>query len=331
MKGFCPSCEKESELTRIRRVEILNIKGEQIPVEVDFFVCEECGVEFDNPDPDYDYLKVAYEEYRRRKGMVQPEEIRAFREKYGLTQRELSALAGFGGATLSRYENGALQDEAHDTLLRLLMGPSDLLKVIEEKPHALSPEKRERIVQQLREEIEKARLRSLFDALPHYRQPSIWNGYRMVDIERLLNVVKRLCFRAKVPKTKLNKLLFYVDFFHYKNAGRSITGLCYVHLPLGPVPDGNNAILEHLQTIDPHITRTEEPVRDAIAEYFSCESEPEAGVLTYAEEQTVFQVAERFREFTAAQIVQFSHEEEGYCRTQQHELISYEFAKQLRI
>ena len=157
MKGFCPSCEKDSELNRIRREEILDIKGEQIPVEVDFFVCEECGVEFDNPDPDYDPLKVAYKEYRRRKGMVQPQEIRAFREKYDLTQRELSALAGFGGATLSRYENGALQDEAHDVLLRLIMEPTRLLEVIEEKPHTLSPEKRDAIMQQLRDEIEKSR------------------------------------------------------------------------------------------------------------------------------------------------------------------------------
>jgi YgiT-type zinc finger domain-containing protein len=66
MKGFCPSCEKESELTRIRRVENLNIKGEMIPVPVDYFVCTECGEEFDNPAPDYDPLAIAYRDYRRR-------------------------------------------------------------------------------------------------------------------------------------------------------------------------------------------------------------------------------------------------------------------------
>jgi hypothetical protein len=34
---------------------------------------------------------------------------------------------GQGGATLSRYENGALQSEAHDQLLKLVMQPENLL------------------------------------------------------------------------------------------------------------------------------------------------------------------------------------------------------------
>lgn len=67
MKGFCPSCEMETELVHIQRVENINIKGEVIPIEVDVFRCTECKEEFDNPDPAYDPLAAAYQEYRRRK------------------------------------------------------------------------------------------------------------------------------------------------------------------------------------------------------------------------------------------------------------------------
>jgi YgiT-type zinc finger domain-containing protein len=67
MKDFCPFCEKETELSHIQAVEEIQIKGESIPVEVDYFRCTECGEEFDNPDPTYDSLALAYQEYRNRK------------------------------------------------------------------------------------------------------------------------------------------------------------------------------------------------------------------------------------------------------------------------
>ena len=44
----------------------------------------------------------------RGKGMLQPEEIRAFREWRGLTQKEFSDLLGIGIATLNRYLKMAL-------------------------------------------------------------------------------------------------------------------------------------------------------------------------------------------------------------------------------
>jgi len=37
-------------------------------------------------------------------------------------------------------------------------------------------------------------------------------------------------------KTKLFKLLYYLDFIHFRETGRSVTGLDYFALPYGPVP-----------------------------------------------------------------------------------------------
>jgi hypothetical protein len=73
MKGFCPSCEKETELSRVCRVDNLVIQEETISVDVDFFTCLQCGGEFDNPDTSYDPLRIAYKEYHRRKGGVDNE------------------------------------------------------------------------------------------------------------------------------------------------------------------------------------------------------------------------------------------------------------------
>jgi putative zinc finger/helix-turn-helix YgiT family protein len=331
MKGFCPACEKESELTRVRRVEDLHVKGEIIPVEIDYFVCAECGAEFDNPAPDYDPLAAAYQEYRRRKGMLQPQEIAAFREKYHLTQRELSMLLGFGGATLSRYENGALQDEAHDNLMRLIMAPENLLAEVNRKSQALSAEKLHALIHQLNDEIGGVELTTYLRRRSGYNAKNIYNGLKDIDINRLLNAVKLLCYQTTVYKTKLNKLLFYADFKHFKQHGASITGLCYAHIPYGPVPDQFEFIFEKLIEIDPALVREEDAALDCSAEYFRCEAEPDKSVFSLTELEVLIQVKDFFRAFSAREIKDYSHEEEGYKQTRNSELISYAFAAQLRL
>ena len=163
MKGLCASCEKETNLEIVKAKEVLEVRGEEINVAAEYFKCAECGVEFENTRG-HDAFNDAYREYRRRHNMLQPESIRDWRKSYGLTQRELSDLLGWGGATLSRYENGALQVDAHEKVLRLAMEPHNLLKLIGESPDALSNEKRERLVKELHDaELEACSFEYVFE------------------------------------------------------------------------------------------------------------------------------------------------------------------------
>ena len=61
--------------------------------------------------------------------MLNPEDIRSYRSRRGLTQKEFSDLLGIGIATLNRYENGALQSEAHDRIIKLAMEPQNFLNL----------------------------------------------------------------------------------------------------------------------------------------------------------------------------------------------------------
>lgn len=55
--------------------------------------------------------------------------------------------------------------------------------------------------------------------------------------EKLLQAIVFFAWNTKnCSKTKLLKLLFLLDFEHFKLTGRSVTGLRYSALPLGPVP-----------------------------------------------------------------------------------------------
>lgn len=63
--------------------------------------------------------RITVETYRQL-GLLTPDEIRAGREKLGLTQAELQSLLGLGGNSLSRWEKGRIyQARSMDTLLKL--------------------------------------------------------------------------------------------------------------------------------------------------------------------------------------------------------------------
>lgn len=55
--------------------------------------------------------------------------------------------------------------------------------------------------------------------------------------ERLINAIIYFARNTKYcGKTKLMKLLFYLDFSYFKQTGKSVTGLVYEAWPMGPVP-----------------------------------------------------------------------------------------------
>jgi len=59
--------------------------------------------------------------YRKKYGLLSADEIRAIRERFGLTQSQLAKLLHLGGNTISRWESGRnVQTEAMEMLLRLI-------------------------------------------------------------------------------------------------------------------------------------------------------------------------------------------------------------------
>jgi putative zinc finger/helix-turn-helix YgiT family protein len=330
MKGICPNCEKETELELVHRVEDIKVRGEAIKVEVKYYKCKNCGEEFEDPRSDEDPLDKAYREYRRRYGMMQPEEVRDFRKKFGLTQYEMSRLLGWGGATLSRYENGALQDETHEKALRLAMDPRNLLKLIEGTLDVLSEEKRDRLIKELSAaEEETCSLERVYEERFGKYEATELSGYRKLDLAKLFNAILYFC-KGGVLKTKLNKLLFYADFKHFKDYAVSITGVRYAHIPFGPAPD--KYALYFATLIENGAIKVEEDViGEFIGEEFISVKEPDFSLFSDSELKILATVKEYFKDFTANRITDFSHDEKGYKETAQGDTISYEYANELKL
>ncbi len=58
-------------------------------------------------------------------------------------------MLGWKETTLSKYENGALQEESQDTLLKFAQEPINLLQLIKRKPEAVNSDKRATLIEQL--------------------------------------------------------------------------------------------------------------------------------------------------------------------------------------
>jgi len=334
MKGICPNCEKETEQKLVNAIEEIIIRGEAVPINVEYYKCNECGSEFRDPSSQKDPLETAYHEYRQRHGMLQPEKIKELREQYGLTQQEMSNLLGWGGATLSRYENGALQDEAHETILRLIQEPHNLLELIEQKPNSLDEKKKERTIAWLKENAngwEKS-FTTIYENLFGSYDADKLSGYRILNISKLFNSMVFFCKESDVPKTKLNKLLFYADFKHFKDYSISITGVQYAHLPYGPAPDNYQLYVAALHDEEKSISIEEVQFPNGYTgEFLRAIKEPVLSMFSTTELKILAMVKECFAEFTASKISELSHQEKGYKDTRNGEIISYDYAQFLSI
>jgi putative zinc finger/helix-turn-helix YgiT family protein len=332
MNGICPNCEKVTALEELNREEEFIIRGESIKIDVHLYKCLECGEEFEEPGLPFDPIAEAYREYRHQKGMLQPEQIRDFRRKYGLTQSELSSLLSWGGATLSRYENDALQTEAHDQILKLVIHPGNFLQLLKSKPDMLAPKKRQELLDKLKIEAKSGYplLEACEDVFGSY-DPDIYSGYKSLDLAKFFNAILFFCSEDGIPKTKLNKLLFYADFMHFKDYSVSITGARYARLPFGPVPDNYNSFYATLIDERKAIRVEERPFIDYMGEFFVAQMKPDLSIFTTSELKVLATVKEFFASYNATKISEQSHQEKGYLEIENAHLIPYSFAEQMNI
>ena len=134
MKIYCDFCRKEvcttSKMCRVTHT----VKGDDITVDEEIHSCPDCKNELWVPGA----LAKVYDAYRERNGLLSSAQIKAIRESYGLTQNLFAKLLGFGEKTITRYENGSIQDVAHDNLLKMAAIPDNFKTLFEQNKARLN-------------------------------------------------------------------------------------------------------------------------------------------------------------------------------------------------
>lgn len=153
---YCDKCDDFVEYNIVEKEEERNIMGkEKIKVHSRIAVCNKCSTELFHKELEEENQEKAFNIYRDRNNILYPEKIKAIRDKYGLTQKEMSKLLGWGDITYHRYENGSLPDQAHNTLLLLIEDPKNVRMIIENNKHNLSSETLDKLKNRLEELLDK--------------------------------------------------------------------------------------------------------------------------------------------------------------------------------
>jgi putative zinc finger/helix-turn-helix YgiT family protein len=324
---------QEDQTRVVVREETFPVKGEPITISTDVRVCDKCGEDVYDRQLDSASLLRAFDVYRSLHGLVSPSDIKAIRENYGLTQRGLSNLLGMGEVTIHRYESGSIPDEVHNQLLRMVKSPWNMQKILKTRGGHLPESQRkkvsERVEQLIREECPD-KIIELASASVKHKGPDIYTGYLPFQPEKLMDMIAFFASdEAGVYKTKMNKLLWYTDFLHYRYFGVSISGTPYVHLPYGPVADQYNLFLSYL--IQEERIRVQEVFFATGSGELLVTVRPENPVFSSSEMEVLKSVRAHFRSMTSKDISFLSHEEEGYVETKEGQTISYHYADRLKV
>lgn len=116
----CPSCGAMMNQRRGRLRSTVNCEEIGVPSVV-HLKCPQCGEIVLRFLDAKRFHQDAIALYRKKHGLLSADEIRAIRERFGLTQAGLSRLLRLGANTVSRWESGRnVQTAAMDILLRLI-------------------------------------------------------------------------------------------------------------------------------------------------------------------------------------------------------------------
>jgi HTH-type transcriptional regulator/antitoxin MqsA len=128
MHSICPVCDA-GELSPTTYADTFQHGGREIFVEgLEGFECPQCGA-----DPIFEdqirrnHARIA-DAKRKADGLLTGSEIKAFRQRLGLTQKAAADLFGGGANAFSKYERGDVaQSVSMDRLLRIVERHPELL------------------------------------------------------------------------------------------------------------------------------------------------------------------------------------------------------------
>lgn len=147
-----------------------------------------------------------------------------------------------------------------------------------------------------------------------------------MNIEKYINAI--LFFLENIQnlgRTKLYKLLYFLDFDHYEKYGESVTGESYQNKELGPVPVNAEDLIDRMKE-DGLIDIVSEPVIDFIRHKFIAKVHHDPKVFSSTEIEMLCEVAEKWAHHTANEIVSASHGEAPCIATARGEIIPYPYA-----
>ena len=141
----------------------------------------------------------------------------------------------------------------------------------------------------------------------------------------LLYVLEQCAGKPNVGETVLYKLLYFIDFNHYEIYEEHLTGAHYRKLPYGPVPQKLDSIINHM------IKKGDlQRIKTKYHHYPQTRYLPwvkaDLTKMNASEKKTIDSVIERFSDWSASAISEYSHKDMPWKASEEGEVIDYELA-----
>ena len=134
--------------------------------------------------------------------------------------------------------------------------------------------------------------------------------------------------KVKLNRTQLMKYLFGVDFESYKLYAKSISIFNYAHAPFGPIVNNQDALINFLIKQD-YISL--ESSKDDTFMLFVPSQKADLSCFNDNEIQVIDKIINTFKNKSAKELSEWSHQFKGWIDTKDGEIISFRYAKHLEI
>ncbi len=314
------------EMTPTKEWRQMEYRKEQFDVMFHYYRCEDTGEQFEDEHFSELNFNQVVNQYRVRHHIPFPEQIKAIREKYELSAAKMSEILGMGANSWRNYESGEVPSKVHANLIQMIRDPNVFEKYLTNFSELEEKDKNKILknIAKLKESII-----DFTDQLFRFNcQPDITTGFKAFDRIKTEQVTVFFAQRLQPFKTKLNKLLFYTDFVHFRNLGQSITGLRYNAIQFGPVPYNYDILfgtLADIGIIDIEYAMTPNGEVERILPSAGYQFDPSN--FSQSEIEALEYVAQKFEQTSAKEIAGISHKEPAWKENiEEKKIIPFHYA-----
>lgn len=289
-----------------------HFRKEPFSVCMHYYVCDDTGQSFSTDALDTLNMNQVHNQYRAKHHIPFPTELHAIREQYGLSAAKMSEVLDLGANSFRNYENGEIPSLANAKLIRMAAEPSQFRQFVEEKEDKFSVNGYKKVMAHIQAMYTPDQLEPLVDYIwNHHAEANAFTGFVKPNLEKVAHFVLYFAQQVKPLKTKLNKLLFYADFQHFRQTGFAISGCSYRAIKLGPVPSHFSELFGLLE--DQGYIQIEHKVMEkGVGERFVPQQTFDANLFSEDELAVMDKVVDAFRETKTTEIVDLSHEEPAW-------------------
>lgn len=306
-----------------------NFRGEQYEYYHLSWLCEDTGESFTTDESDTAGFVQVTNQYRAKYGIPYTDEIVEVRKRYGISATKMSLILGFGTNQYRLYEQGEVPSVSNGRMIRSIMNPKVMLSMVESSMNLFaSSSEYEKIVSRVNSIIEDNRIGYQIEKYEESRifgkARGVGNGYAPISLNRLKNIMLYMLEKCgEVWYTKMNKLLFFIDFVSYRERGMAMTGLAYKAISYGPVPDRWDKVYSEFSEIIQELR----PVGEYTGSVLKSNVKADIALFTEAELDIMNKICSSMGTYTAKKLSMLSHQEDAWISCQgKHDYIPFDAA-----